>query len=138
MLWMSAEVDEKYGDDLRLARNFIEQKFNPLLKQDYGPGVVEWALITILRDKIDPGWGEVKKYHRKRRVMEFRLIIDPLEFEWRDASGQRDLVFASIMRSLDLFREMNLKNVEFDLDQFRGDLVAAAEKHGIHYPLKPR
>src|SRR5882724_6405587 len=48
-LWLSAEIQDDVEEDHRQIANQIESTINSRLASDYGPAVVQWALITILR-----------------------------------------------------------------------------------------
>jgi hypothetical protein len=124
-LWLSAEVQHDVSEDLRQASLQIEPKVNAQLAADYGPAIEEWALISILRPRIPEGWGEIWRYHRPRRVAEFRLIIDHKEFKGAGPQKQRTMLLASILRSLDLFGL--LKVTAFDVGRFRREATAFAE-----------
>jgi len=127
-LWLSAEIQDDVEEDHRQIANQIESTINSRLASDYGPAVVQWALITILRPQIPEGWGEVWRYHRARNVAEFRLIIDHSEFKRADRSRQRSMLLASIFRSMELFPLLKVK--DFDLDRFRRDFQAIAFAEG--------
>jgi hypothetical protein len=127
-LWLSAEIQHDVSEEHRQIANQIEPTINNRLSSDYGPSVVEWALITILRPRIPKGWGEVWRYHRARKVAEFRLIIDHNEFKRADRSKQRSMLLASIFRSMDIFPFLEVAG--FDLDRFRRDVQAIALSEG--------
>src|SRR5438045_436328 len=101
-LWMSAEVQDDVAEALRQAEREIQPKINARLAPDYGPAVIEWALITILRPRIPQGWGEVRRYSRAEREVEFRLIIDHGEFK---RAGPQKLTSTSATREVPTDRD---------------------------------
>ena len=131
-LFLSAEVQNEVSDALRQASNKIRTLVIPKLAANYGPDIEVWAFITILRPEIPEGWGEVEKYHRKDRTAEFRLIIDYQTFKAASADKQVEMLLESILRSIDLFPSLNVK--DFDIDRFRRDIVIAAVTGGLIPP----
>ncbi|HWE03932.1 MAG TPA: Imm44 family immunity protein [Tepidisphaeraceae bacterium] len=133
-LWLSGEVEGDVSEPLRQARNKVKKSIAPKLAADYGPDIVSWDLITILRPEIPDGWGEVTRYHRKDQSTEFRLIIDYEAFRAASAEKQVQMLVESILRSLDLFPLLKVK--DFDIDRFRRDIVEAAITAGF-MPVSP-
>jgi hypothetical protein len=121
-LWLSAEVHHDVSDGLRQAEQKVKRTINARLIGEYGPDVDEWAFITILRPQIPEGWGEIGRYHAKRRVVEFRLIIDYETFKSANREEQVGILFRSILRSLDIFADLGMA-CRFDVARFRRDLM---------------
>lgn len=127
--FLSAEVQNEVGEALRHAENKIRKLIVPKLSSDYGSDVDLWCQITILRPKIPPGWGEVAKFHVKDRIAEFRLIIEYGEFKAAVAEKQVQMLVGSILRSIELFPGLKVK--EFDIERFRRDILDAAVAGGL-------
>ena len=127
-IWLSSEVEEDASEALRQAEVKVKRAINSRLAGDYGHAVDEWAIITILRPQIPDGWGEVYRYHRRRRVAEFRLIIDYDEFRSADADQRVAMLLRSILRSLDIFPRLGV--VGFDVERFRRDILDVARSEG--------
>jgi len=122
--WFSAEVQEDVSDSLRRVQMAVERALNARLTGGYGTAVDKWALISILRPEIPDGWGEVFRYHRQRRVMEFRLMLDYEAFKSADTEQRTQMVLRSILRSFDLFPQLNVAG--FDVERLRGELLEVA------------
>ncbi len=113
----------------------MEDVVNVALKgRDYGSGgqIVVWALIpTILNPHFleSTGYQEIRKYHKKRRVIEFSLRIDHATFKAADDAGRRKHIFAMVLRSVEEARAM--KNLPpFDFQRFEADLLQIGRQHG--------
>jgi hypothetical protein len=128
-IFLSAEYQDEVEDGLHQASKKVKELVIPKLASDYGPDIERWTHITILRPKIPPGWGEVKKYHHDDHVAEFRLVIDYETFKAASAEKQVQMLLGSIMRSVDLFPALKVK--DFDIDRFRRDIVEAAIAGGL-------
>jgi hypothetical protein len=127
---MSGEIHKDVADTFRKARNDVEMLVNSTLTRgDFGRGVEKWALIAII---LPPGWGdgspEVVQYHRKRRVAEFRLVIDFEKFKCADEVGHKGLIGEMLLRSVALMEEMSIPG--FDLNSFRLEVRRVAEGQG--------
>jgi hypothetical protein len=120
--WMSGEIQNDVGDYYRIARNIIEPVLNQCVEgKSYGEGLKEWAyLAIILKPGIDEYYPEIKRYRKKKREVEFRLKIDHAKFLEGDSKMHLKLLSQSVLRSLELMKEMNIKN--FDLPQLIVDV----------------
>lgn len=128
-IFLSAEVQNEVSEALRRASNKVRKSVVPKLALDYGRDIELWGHIAILRPKIPPGWGEVIKYHPKDRSAEFRLIIDYQAFKAASGEKQVKILLDSILRSVDLFPLLKVK--EFYIDRFRRDIIDAAVAGGL-------
>lgn len=133
IIWMSGELQADVGEAYRIISRELERVINaPLKGIDYSVGqIVKWALIPIIlspRTERSTGYAEVRKYHRKRRVIEFRLKIDHAPFKAADDLGKRRMIFAMILRSVEEARSMKLP--PFDFDRFYHDLSEIGAKYG--------
>jgi hypothetical protein len=128
-LWMSGETQDDVAGDARLASLEVERTVNTSLSgRDYGQAVTEWALIHIILPFEDECYREVRKYHKRRKVVEFRLKIDHATFKAATPMGQRSLIVASLLRSIDLFAMLKISG--FDHQAFRADLEGVAVEKG--------
>jgi len=127
---MSGEIHKDFADKYLTARNEVERIINTeWTNQNFGPGLDKWALIAII---LPAGWGddlpEVSKYHRKRRVVEFRLVIDFESFKGADDDAQKGLLCEMLLRSIDRMGEMRIP--ELDLGRLRSEVRRVAEGQG--------
>lgn len=129
-LWIGGEVQVDVGDDFRLIRNHVQDLTNRLFeKKDYGNGVSELALIPMILGEHGPHWyKEVKRFHKKDRSAEFRLIIDYDEFKAADREAKTRLFCDMVLRSLSLLEEMDI--ADFDVAAVRRDFQRVARKNG--------
>jgi hypothetical protein len=125
--WLSGEVNHDVADACRVVRNKLEADLNSaLLGRDYGCSVDEWALIFIVLPTNDSRYAEVRKFWKKRRVVEFRLQVDHAAFLSADAHGRMKLLCESIIRSIDL--ASSLKLGDFPREEFRRDIVEVVDR----------
>ncbi len=129
-LWMSGEIHKDVADGYSIARNDVEGRINQaFLNHEFGRGLEKWAVIAII---LPPGWGdrwtEVKKYDRRRRQTEFRLIINFETFNGASDTRQRDLIFDLLLRSIDLMEELPVPDVDFPL--LRSVVLTVAKSQG--------
>jgi hypothetical protein len=106
-LWMSAEVWHEVGDDLWQIRKLAESLINNELdsRKMQIDNVDQWAVITILLPDDFPwssNYPETKRFHRKQKVLEFRLKIDYKSFSEVDEIGKLQLLFDMLLRSVEL------------------------------------
>jgi hypothetical protein len=121
-VWTSSEAMHDVAEPLRLASNEVEKALNEFVSPiNYGAGVSDWTLIYILLPENDPNYGEIRRFHKRRGVVEFRLKVNHHAFKDADPLGQRRLLAAAIVRSIDLSHSMKLG--EFDLARFRQDIA---------------
>lgn len=129
VIWMSGELQADIDDAYRITRNEMESMINAAIADmDYGKNVMKWALIPIILNFEDPVYHEVRKHHKARKVIEFRLKINHAAFKQADDLGKRKLIFQTILRSIDLARSMKLEN--FNLDRFEQDVRQVGLKNG--------
>ncbi len=124
---MSAEIQADVSPQYTAALNEMEPAINAILEtSDYGP-LTRWSFIAIVRKEDHPGYGEVKRYHKKTRVFEFRLKIDHATFKTADDLGKRKLITAALLSSIDEMRKLVPKGIDYQRleNDVRG--VAAAK-----------
>ncbi|MGD9155847.1 MAG: Imm44 family immunity protein [Bacillota bacterium] len=129
ILWMSGEVMEDVGESSRLASNEIEEYINEHLQSiDYGPEVEKWAYIAIILPAKDEFLTEIYKYHKRRKVAEFRLKVDHDKFIKANQLEQRKMLCESLLRSITLFPQIKIKN--FDYKRLETDFARIAKEKG--------
>ena len=127
-IWTSGEVMSDVYDSFFVIRKDVEQALNTTVSpQDYGTGVIKWALIYIIMDENDPNYPEIRRYKKRKCEVEFRLKVDHQAFKEGDALAQRKLLAAAVLRSIDLAGE--LKIADFDTERFKRDIVQTLEKN---------
>ena len=126
-LWISGEIMADIGEDFRLAANEVEDSFNAALDRlDFGRGFSRLCLIPIVLSEDGPNYGEVRRYHKKRRDFEFRLKIPHAAFKAADTLGQRRLIMENILRAVEEMKKMRVKDVDCEkLEQAIRDVAAA-------------
>jgi hypothetical protein len=128
-IWISGETKDDVEEGFRPARNDVDQTLNAALAdRNYGPAVEKWALIPIILPFEDERWGEIRKYHKRRKVVEFRLKINHTKFKAATPARQRALICACLLRSIDLFPLLKVNG--FDYQTFRGDLEGVTSEKG--------
>ena len=126
--WMSAEIQRDVSPQYTAALNEIEPALNAIIEtSDYGT-LARWSFIAIILDDGDPYYGEVKRYHKKTRVFEFRLKTDHATFKAADDLGKRKLIMASILRSIDEMRQLVPKGIDYG--RLESDVRAVAASKG--------
>ena len=123
---MSAEFEGGIGDQLREARNNVENEINKVIEtKSYDIELKGWDCIIILMKK-DPDFNEVVKYSKKKQDMDFRLKIDFEKFSNSTPHEQQQLIYQMLDRSLDLLIE---KGVASDgINTLRKDVAEVAKK----------
>lgn len=128
--WMSGEIQGDIDDASYIAaRKAVEQAVNAQLgERDYGRGLKLWAYLSIiLNPEIDRYYPEVKRYSKRKKEVEFRLKIDHNQFVHGDHKTHLRLLAESVLRSLDLMQEMNIKDL--DLDKLTIDVTQCLSKY---------
>lgn len=127
-VWTSSESMADVYEPLRLASREVERELNAAVgSESYGTGVIEWALIYIIMDQVDPNFPEVRRYKKRKREVEFRLKVDHQAFKEADVLAQRKLLSETVLRSIKLSGE--LKIADFDVERFKRDVVQALKKN---------
>ena len=128
-LWMSAEAWGDAAENLMKASTQMEDVVNKALSdKSYGGGVRQWAFIAILLPpEMHENYPERFKYHKHRKVVEFRLRIDLEEFEAAGKSGQKRLLCEALLRSLDILDQKKVP--DFDHRELRAAFVEIARRH---------
>jgi len=130
-LWMSGEIQLKgeIHESYRLSKNIVEEEVNECIKEhNYGDGLKEWAYLSvILGEEIDPHYPEVKRYRKQKKEVEFRLKIDHQEFLQGDSKTHLRLLAQSVLRSLELMKDMHIKDL--DLERLTADVTLCLSKY---------
>jgi Immunity protein 44 len=127
-VWTSSESMVDVHERLRSASREVERELNAAVgSESYGTGVIEWALIYIIMDQVDPNFPEVRRYKKRKQEVEFRLKVDHQAFKEAGALAQRKLLSETILRSIDLSRELKIS--DFDAERFKKDVVQALKKN---------
>lgn len=114
-LWMSGEIQSDVGDAYSRASNLVEKAVNKCIKDnDYGEGLREWAYIAIIRAKDSPSYGEIAKYRKRLKEVEFRLKIDHAAFLSGSTEDHVRLISQSLLRSLKTMPEIGVAKVDLD------------------------
>ncbi|MDZ4814763.1 MAG: Imm44 family immunity protein [Verrucomicrobiota bacterium] len=103
-LWIGTETQADIVDVFQPVRKDLEAVINgDIEKQTYDIGVDAWDCIVILRDDSD--FSEVIKFFKKKRDMDFRLVIRYSDFKIANEHQRRRLLFSLLLRSLDLLKD---------------------------------
>ena len=126
-LWISGEIEGDVYDGYHVASNEVVAAMNAgLIGIDFGRGFNSLNLIPILRRVDHPGYGEIRKYHKKDRDFEFRLKIPHAAFKAASPLEQRRLIVENILRAVDEMKKMRVKDVDCEkLEQAIRDVAAA-------------
>jgi hypothetical protein len=129
-LWMSGELQSDIGEAYRSARKEIESKINEYISsRSYGEGVQKWAFIAIIAPpRTTQYYPEVRKYWKRDRTAEFRILIDYEAFKRADPPGHRTLIAQALIASLQIATRMNIPN--FDPVSLMQDVLNVARVHG--------
>jgi hypothetical protein len=113
-LWMSGEVKSDVADDYRFVRIGLEHAINEFLAiDDYGTGLNEWAYLAIIAsDSIAAQYPEIAKYHAKRKVAEFRLVVPHEDFLIGSTIRKRELIIQSLQRSVGMLTSIGVKGAD--------------------------
>src|SRR5262245_24789420 len=123
-IWLSAEASLDTEEVLRLSSNELEAKLNAALQScHYGSAVDKWAIIFIILSFHDPRYAEIRKFWKKRKVVEFRLKVDHAAFLAADHGDRIKMLGESVLRSIDLSSSLQLGS--FSREQFRADVLRA-------------
>lgn len=126
---MTEEIQADVANEYASARRDIEPKINSRIDSaDYGSGLAKWYFIGIVR-KIDrPEYGELQKYIKSKKEVEFRKRIDYLTFKAANAFDQRKLIFESLVESVRLMPKIGVPN--FNHQRLLDDLLDLARNEG--------
>lgn len=137
-VWLSSEsskevLNEDQLSQLRLARNYIETILKGELEsKSYNIPLDSWDCVTVMMG--ENSFDERIIYSVKKRNMDFRLKINHVAFNTTDDLGRQKLIFAMLMRSLDLLKEKFKKvkpklsvEVYNELERMRADILKVAK-----------
>jgi len=114
-LWMSGEIQSNVGDAYSKASDLVEAEINNCIKyNDYGEGLKMWFFIPIIRAEDSPIYGEIAKYRKRLKEVEFRLKIDHSAFSSGNAVDHVRLISQSLLRSLKMMPEIGVTKVDLD------------------------
>ena len=100
-LWVSAEMESDVAEGFRLANNSIEDSLAAFLSsKEYDLKLDSLDCIAILRNDCD--FKELHRYSPKKRDMDFRLVIDYLEFKKSTFDQQKCLILDMLIRAVSI------------------------------------
>ncbi|MCK9818259.1 Imm44 family immunity protein [Pseudomonas sp. MAFF 302046] len=129
---MSGEIDADIGKGEHVARNKILPILSELVDRlSLEIELERWSFISIiLSDKFISDYPEVFRFHKKSKVLEFRLQIDHDEFKHANEQLQISMMLDSIERSVGLMSKF--KVIESDrallldaVNKARGELLVS-------------
>ena len=128
--WISGEIHRDVTQDYLSAAHAVSEALNADLgRAEYGIPVDSWDVIGILLPGSIPGFDEVRRYEPDKRDVEFRLRLHYDLFQAAESAEERQwILFAMILRSVELFREM--ADLPAEIARFRSDIVAAGKRRG--------
>ena len=108
--FMSGEIDAKVGDTEHIARNKINSVLSGLVENaKLNFDINRWSFISIiLSDLFISGYPEVAKFHKKIKVLEFRLQIPFEEFIGATPKVQISMILDAIERSIGLMEKFKI------------------------------
>lgn len=128
--WMSGEIQGDIDDgSFILVRKTVEEAVTQSIEdKSYGQGLKLWAyLAIILEPNTDRYYPEVKRYSKRKKEVEFRLKIDHQQFLQGDRQTHLRLLSESVLRCLELMRDMHIKGL--DLDRLTADVTDCLGKY---------
>src|SRR5258705_4192402 len=124
---MTEEIQADVANAYATARQEIGDKTNLRIgSADYGPGLLKWYFIGIVRKVDRPEYGEIQKYIKSKKEVEFRKKIDYLTFKNADAFGQRKLIVETLLETVRLMPKIGVPN--FDHQRLLEDLFTLAKQ----------
>ena len=110
--------------------NLVEARVNDVFEtKDYGDGLHEWAFIAMILGDLGPDWyKEIKRYDRRDKFAQFRLIIDHAQFKSATKGGKVKLLCDAMLRSLLALEEMHIEDL--DVQAIRFDFLTVARLNG--------
>ena len=114
-IWMSEEIQSDVADAYGKARKLVETAVNECIKDnDYGEGLKMWFDIAIVRTEDSPLYGEIAKYRKRLKEVEFRLKIDHAAFPSGNGADHVRLISESLLRSLKMMPEIGVTKVDLE------------------------
>ena len=101
---MSAEKEAAIGTAEHIARNKIKQVLDKALEGlQLEFDLERWSYISIIMPKeFSADYPEVAKFHKKTKVLEFRIAIPFEDFLNADEKGQISLILDAIEKTIDM------------------------------------
>lgn len=128
-LWLSAETESSVYEDLRHARNSLEDELASFLEsKQYEIELDSLNCIIILRN--DDVFEEITRYSAKKRDMDFRLAIDFNEFTNSDFNQRKSLILETVIRAVDILSAKKSINKEA-VQALRNDIINFGNRNGI-------
>ena len=108
--FMSGEIDAKVGDAEHIARNKIYSVLSGLVENaKLNFDINRWSFISIiLSDLFISDYPEVAKFHKKTKVLEFRLQIPFEKFIGANPKVQISMILDAIERSIGLMEKFKI------------------------------
>jgi hypothetical protein len=128
--WMSGEIQSDVSDAFRRSCNKIEPSLNGFLEhKNYGKGLVKWSFIAIILSENGPkGYNEVKRYNKRDKTCEFRLLVDHGRFRDGGTKEHNAMICEALLRSLSLLAAMKVP--DFDLSALQADFLEHGRNQG--------
>ncbi len=128
-LWISSETESSVADELRIARNALEDDLAAFLEnRSYELELESLDCIIILRN--DDDFEEITRYSPKKRDMDFRLAIDFNDFIKSDFKKRKSLILKTIIRAVDILSTKKTINKEA-IQALRNDIINFGNTNGI-------
>lgn len=101
-----------------------------LADKDYGSGLSSWFLLFVIFSPDTPGHDAPERvlYKKKSKDLDMRLNVDFAAFKAGDTEARRALLYACMLRSLDLMAEKKIP--DFDAPALKSDVEAIAAAEG--------
>jgi hypothetical protein len=127
---MSGELDGDVYDAYFEARKLVEGALEaPMKKGHFGDGLVEIAFIPMILGPNSPtDYKEVKRYNKRQKTCEFRLIVDHDAFKDGSPNKRAGLLCESLLRALSLLAGM--KTSDIDIAAIEATVISTARKEG--------
>ena len=125
-VWISGEVDASVGERFSAMMRVETLRNEALNSQTYDIPLDSWDCIAVIRD--DDVFGEITRYSRKKRDMDFRLHIPYAEFIAVSSTQHEAMLFDMLRRSLTILADKRLGGAE--LDRLAEDATRVAVRHG--------
>ncbi len=127
---MSGEVDRVVGRAFFETRKWLNEVLEASLNErDFGDGLVEFAFIPMILGPNSPtDYKEVKRYNKRQKTCEFRLIVDHNAFRDGTPKERAGLLCQSLLRAISLLGTM--QTVDIDLPALEAAVTSTARTQG--------
>lgn len=134
-IWTSSETSSGLGKGPGSILLDIENSFNSELSdKNYGSGIIEFTYIAIILGKEFDIYDEIKKFHKKKKELEFRLKVNYSDFRNASEEEKYNLLFLSILLAIDESKKFNISS--YDQASLRSDFVELGVRYKWTSPSK--